>query len=207
MGNKGNNRHMKSLNAPKYFGVYRKYTKYVVKPKAGRHTLDKSVPLSLFMKYKEFAKTTRDMKKIMSNNGVQVNGKPVHDLKYPLGLSDVITFKETPDAFVVGVENHGRASFTKVEKAQKERTYKIIRKYKTTKGKIIFGLHDGSIIPGSNDGKVNDSVEIGRKNTAAKILKFGKGAKCLVIDGVHVGNAGTIKDIKAGEHEGREDRY
>ena len=47
MASKGNSRHIKNLNAPRYFAVPRKESKYVVKADAGRHTLDKSIALIL----------------------------------------------------------------------------------------------------------------------------------------------------------------
>ena len=39
MGSKGNNRHIKSLAAPRYLHIERKVNAYVLKPNAGRHTL------------------------------------------------------------------------------------------------------------------------------------------------------------------------
>lgn len=198
MAKKGNRRHVKSLNAPKYFGVYRKFTAYVIKPKAGRHTLDKSVAITLFMKFKGLTKTTKEAKKIINAKNVLVNGKVVTDIKYPVGLNDVITLANSNESYLVGIDSHGRASFDKTDKEVKERTYKIIRKYKTKKGKVMFGLHDGSLIPGGKEANVSDSVKLDLKNKVTKVLPLSKGAKCLVIEGVHTGATGMIKDIKAG---------
>ncbi len=50
---------------------------------------------------------------------------------------------------------------------------------------------------GSEDAKVDDSVMLSG-GKLSKIIKLESGAKCEIIDGVHVGKIGTVKEISAG---------
>ncbi len=45
MGSKGNDRHIKRLASPRYLHIERKVSAYVIKPDAGRHTLESSMAL------------------------------------------------------------------------------------------------------------------------------------------------------------------
>ena len=61
----------------------------------------------------------------------------------------------------------------------------------------MLRLHDGTALNGSADANVNDSVALS-EGKMSKLIKLGPGAKCEVIDGVHVGKTGTVKEISAG---------
>ncbi len=195
MASKGNDRHMKALESPTYLGIHRKASKYIMKTRAGRHSMDRSLPMAVFLKKEGLVDSTADAKKVLSDSKVKVNGKVIRDVKYPIGLSDVITVGDAH--YVVGINENAKAVFSKTEKHD-EATYKLIRKYKDRKGKLMFGLHDGSVVPGSADAKVNDSICIGSDRKIRKVLRLEKGAKCVVIAGVNVGIEGKVEDIKEG---------
>ena len=196
MAKKGNSRHLKSINAPKYFGVGKKENAYVIKQKAGRHTFEKSVPILLFLKQMNLIRNAREAKKSIKEKPLVVNGRKVVDTDYPVGINDIININN--EDYEVGINKYGKVTFTKVKNSKKI-IYKIIKKYKAGKGKIFFGLHDGSVIEGSNTAKVNDSVEVGFDKKITEIIKLEKGSKCLVIDGVHTGVSGVVSGIKEGD--------
>ena len=149
------------------------------------------------MKSQGIAGTTMEAKEAVSRSEIQVNGHDIRDYKYPIGLSDVITVKKSSESYLVGIDRYAKATYSKADPG-KALTYKLIRKYRAKGGKVMFGLHDGSIVEGDGNGRVNDSVEIDKARKIVALLKFEKGAHCIVIDGVHVGAKGTIKDIKDG---------
>ncbi len=109
MANKGRSRHMTSLAAPKYFGIERKAHKYISKPNAGRHTLDRSLSLMLLLKRLGFAESSSDAKKIISSGIVSLNGRRMSEPKFPVGLSDTVEVKGK--AYRIGIDNLARASF------------------------------------------------------------------------------------------------
>ncbi len=194
MASKGNDRHMKSLEMPIYFGTGRKANKYVMKTRPGRHTMDKSLPIALFLKKENFVQTTSDAKKVLNSGRIKVNGKMIRDHKHPIGLSDIIGVG--PSSYLVGINKNAKATFTKIENP--DLVYSIVRKYKSRGGKIMFCLHDGSAVEGNSDGKVNDSVLLGTDRKIKKVIKLEKGARALVIAGVNVGAEGAIREVKDG---------
>ncbi len=199
MANKGRSRHMAGLAAPKFFAIKRKEHKYVIKPNAGRHTLDRSISLRLALKKLELAKTASEAWKILKSNNVLVNGKPIQEPKFPVGLNDTIEIKSTGGASRITVDNLAKIAFVEVKKPDYDsQLYRVIGKYKARKGQIMIRLHDGSSTKAENEVKVNDSVIIDSKKNVKKVLKMDTGAKCLVISGVHVGTNGTIRTIKPG---------
>ncbi len=195
MGNKGNNRHMKSLASPKYYAVHRKEQVYVSKPIPGRHTLQRSITLIAFARKVGIAATSAEGSKMIKRRELLVNGKPVVEPRYPIGLNDLIEVIPAKQSYKIGVNGRGQVTIDKSEQ-KAVRTCKIVQRYKTKGGQIMIRLHDGSISKAPKDAMANDSVVIEAKGS--RIIKLGKGSKCTVIEGVHVGETGTIKEIKPG---------
>ncbi|MCW6159876.1 MAG: hypothetical protein LVQ95_02190 [Candidatus Micrarchaeales archaeon] len=199
MANRGKSRHMTGLAAPKYFGIYRKHQRYVLKPNPGRHSLDRCVPLLLAVKKLGAAQGSVEVSSIIRNGSVLVNGRGIREVKYPVGLNDVIEFKGTGQYCIIGIEKHGRITFEELKKADYEnQLFRVIGKYKTEKGQIMIRLHDGSNAKGNKDVKVNDSVIIDSKRSVKMRVPLQVGAQCFVISGVHVGTKGSISSIKEG---------
>ncbi len=195
MGKKGNSRHVKSLSAPKYFGIRRKGYVYSAKPSPGRHTMDKSVSANLLIKILGFANTTAEANRVIRDGKMSVNGKAIRDVHYPIGFNDIVKLKDE-SAYIIGIDR--RAKVRPVEYAEGiPRVLKVIGKYKTKNGKIMVRLHDNSILEAITPIKINDSVTIEGKQIT-NTIEIGKGRKCFVIDGVHVGTEGTIVSIIPG---------
>lgn len=199
MASKGNKRHMKGLTATKYLSVKRKVHVYVAKPNAGRHSLERSIPLVLFAEKIGVAATRASATKLIKKKAFLVNKKTVADPKYPIGLNDYVEVEGQNEAYLVGINERSQVSIEKRGKENAEkRLCKVVQKFKAKGGAIMIRLHDGTVIKASNDIRVNDSVIIDPKNNIREVIRLGNGRKCLVISGVHVGTSGTIKEIKEG---------
>jgi small subunit ribosomal protein S4e len=198
MGKKGNSRHMKSLNAPKFFGVHRKENKYVAKPRAGRHTLARAVSLTLLLEKTAIVKNMDEAKRILSARGVLVNGKVIRDFKYAVGLNDVVEIPIEGKRYRIDINDQGHMSPVAIDKQESSTTYKVLGKYKIGEGKLMLRLHDGSVIAGSAEINVSDSVQLDKSKKMVSHLKMGEGSQCRVIDGAHVGAHGTIKELVKG---------
>jgi small subunit ribosomal protein S4e len=197
MANKGRSRHMTSLAAPKFFGIQRKAHKYISKPNAGRHTLDRSLSLLLLLKKLGFAGTTAEAKKIISSGIVTLNGRKMSEPKFPVGLSDTIEVKGK--AYRISIDHLARVAFDEVKKADHDsQLYRVIGKYMARKGQIMLKLHDGRTVKSDNKVKVNDSVIIDSNDVVKKVLRLDVGAECFIFSGVHVGTNGKIKAITPG---------
>ncbi len=198
MGKKGNSRHMKSLNAPKFFGVHRKECKYVAKPHAGRHTLERAASLALVLEKTAVAKSMGEAKRMLVARSILVNGKTITDSKYAVGLNDVVEITTEGKRYKIDINRQGHMVPVQMEKAESSNTYKVLGKYKIKKGVLMLRLHDGSVIAGNAEINVSDSIQVDHSRKIVSQLKMGEGAQCRVIDGAHVGAHGTIKELVKG---------
>ncbi|MDE1811163.1 MAG: hypothetical protein KGH66_03915 [Candidatus Micrarchaeota archaeon] len=199
MANKGKSRHIKGLNAPKYFAIHRKEHKYIIKQDAGRHTLARSVALSLIVRKIKVADNSGDARTIIKTGNIMVNGKAVKEPKYPVGLSDTIQVKGGKGHYRIGINRLAKISIDEATKGDADsRLCRVIGKYKAEGNTLMLRLHDGSIVKGGKEARVNDSVILDQKGRISKIVKLDIGSQCSVIDGVHVGTSGTVKELKEG---------
>lgn len=194
MANKGGSGYIKGLNAPKYFAIHRKEHAYVVKQNPGRHNLRKSVALSVILSKLNLASTRFESNRIIKGGQVSVNAKVVKEPKFPVGLNDHVAVG--PDNYIIGINERGQIKIDKKEKGT-EQVFKVIGKFKDRGNQLMLRLHDGSLVKGKTDINVYDSVVLSG-GKISKVIKLGSGAKCEVIDGVHVGILGTVKGINAG---------
>lgn len=193
MGGKGNSRYIKRLNAPEFFGVHRKNMAYVTKPQAGRHSLKKCIPLSLAARKLGVANSTDVAAKAIKAKTFKVNGKIITEPKYPVGIGDII--ETGGSSYKIWINEQSKASFEPAK--SKDPLYKVVDKYKVDGNKLMLRLHDGTIVAAKAGISVNDSVILSN-GKIEKTMKLATGARCSVIDGVHVGAEGTIVNLVEG---------
>ncbi|MCL5101910.1 MAG: S4 domain-containing protein [Candidatus Marsarchaeota archaeon] len=199
MANKGNNRHIKSLNAPKFFGVAKKEHTYTAKPSAGRHSLQKSVALQTIVKKSSLFSGTAEAVKAIKAMEITVNGKKVYDPKYPVGLNDIINITPIGKKFSVQISKQGASVLEELKKADAERHAKVTGKYVSKANVLMLRLHDGSSIKAPDKSiAVGDTITLSESNEFKQHLPMKSGSKCIVIDGVHVGAEGKIVNMAKG---------
>ncbi len=198
MARKGNKRHLKSLHSSNYYAISKKHDKYTTKAKAGRFDKKSDIPLLLFIRGKLGLGTNRsEAIKIIKQGLVKVNNKQVLDFKFPIGLNDIVSIDKLGKNYRISIDKKAHFAFTEIEKnAAASRICKVIRKYKVKNDTLMISLHDGTNIKGTKEIKVNDSVVIDSNKKINKLLPLKKGAKCFVMNGVHVGSTGEIDNIK-----------
>ena len=68
-------KHLKRLDMPKTWQIKRKGIAYVARPKPGPHNFKLGLPLTVMLRdIMKIAKTKRDVKNILNNNEVLVDG-------------------------------------------------------------------------------------------------------------------------------------
>ena len=90
MASKGNTRHIRRLASSRYMKIGRKTSKYVIKPRAGRHNGDASIALITALKERIFDGSTREMKYALNNSYIEVNGKVVERFVKVAGIASRI---------------------------------------------------------------------------------------------------------------------
>jgi len=191
---------LKRLSAPKFWKVSKKRTKWVVSPRPGPHKKFESIPLVIIIRdLLKLADTSRDAKKIIKTKNVLVDGKPRKDLRYPVGLFDLIDIPKEGKMYRVVPDKHG---LILIEAPKKESNLKICRiKNKTMVkgGNIQLNLYDGKNIvikDKKEDYNTGDSVLI--ELPSQKIvehIKMEKGVVAILTGGQNIGDIINIKDI------------
>src|SRR3989344_6450651 len=111
--------HIKRLAAPKTWPIERKKTKWVTRPNPGSHPLERCLSLNFVLKEMlQYAKTSREVKKILNQEKISVDSKVRKDPHFPVGLLDVLTIKDTNEHFRVFLNKKGKLMLHKIKKEE-----------------------------------------------------------------------------------------
>lgn len=195
MANKGGNRHLKRLAAPKTMKISRKTNVWVSKPAPGKHKLQESVAISVLLKdYLNLANNLREIKYILNNGDILVDGKPVKDNKLCVGLMDIVSIPKIGKEYLITNKN---GKLTPIETKEGEKLCKIVGKQIGKKGKITLVSHDGrNFIVDKKEYKIGDTLKV--KVPEQKIvshLPMKPGVNCLIIKGKHAGDTANLVEV------------
>ena len=192
------NDHLKRLAAPKTWQIKRKGAGFITKPAPGPHGLESGMPIGVLLKeVLQYAKTTREVERILNSGSVKIDGKPRKDFRFPVGIFDAVEFIEIHEYFRMIINGKGKLDLVKISKEESSiKPCKIINKT-LVKGKTQLNLFDGkNIFVDKGAFKVGDSVLLelpGQK--IIKHLKFGKKSTIFLTGGKHIGEIGNVEDI------------
>lgn len=203
MAKKGQTRQLKRYVAPTAIRLERKSYEWVTKPAPGPHPASFSVPMMLFLRdYLGIARTAREVKKILSQNQVLVDGKVRKDEGFPIGLMDVVQLPSINLNFRVLVDHLGRLAFHEIDQTEASfKLCKVVRKTVVKSGQVQLTFHDGKNLVGDssefNELKVMDVVKVSLPDLKIlEIFPFQKDSIALVTGGSNVGKVGRIVEIK-----------
>ncbi len=188
-------RHLKRYLMPEGWPVKKKGNIFVVKPRAGPHKIENSLPLTIILRdVLKLVKTSKEANRVIKAGGILVDKKPRKDPKYPVGLMDVVEIPVNKKQYRVTVDKNG---LSLVEISEKETTEKVCRinNKKTIKGgQSQINLHDGrNILTENKEYKPGDSVKITLPEQAVQEhLKLSVGSHVLIIDGKNRGLEGKL---------------
>lgn len=192
--------HLKRNVAPKCWTILRKTDKFVVRPHPGAHPARLSMPVALVIKQLGYAKTTREIKKMLNTKDILVDQMKIKDYKYPIGFMDILALKDTKENFRILLDYKGRLTIVPIAD-EKQASLKICRvKEKTAvkKGKIQLNLTGNkNLLLEKNDFAVGDSVLI--EVPSQKILqhvKLEKGAIIILTGGKHTGRKCVVDSVE-----------
>ncbi len=196
--------HIKRLAMPNSWPLQRKGLKFITKPQPGMHSLKMGLALNSILKeILGYAKATREVKEILNNGMISVDGKIRKECKSSVGLMDVLKNEKTGECFRMLLNTKSKLYFLPIPKNEAEtKPCKIIRKQlvknKKDKSKNIqLTLHDGrNILTDKNEYKVADTLLI--KIPGGEIIKHWKLAKnafALITEGKHTGDYGIIEEF------------
>lgn len=211
MTKKGQSRHLKRIAAPKYWPILRKASKWTFHPMPGPHPKNACLPLAIVLRdILKVANSKRELKYILNNNEIKVDGRIRKDLNFPVGLMDVIEIPKIEKYYrIIPFEKRGLLPH---EIDSNEKDFKLCKIINKTmlKGNILqLNLHDGRNIlikPTESDEeeevlkpedfKTKDTLKISIPNQ--EILdhfEFQENKIGLVTSGRFIGKIGKISEI------------
>ena len=182
--------HTNRKNMGNFWPVPRKGSKYVA---VASHNKKSSVPLVVVMRdILKLVKNKKELQKAINEKKIQVNGKEIREVNYPVGLFDVVIAGDKK--FRSNLSSNKKMIFEETKDA-KNKTVRIIGKMILGKNKIQFNLMDGRNILTNEKANVGDSAIVGFDGKIEKIVKMAKGEIGFVIEGKHAGHKGKIDNI------------
>lgn len=190
--------HLSRLVAPKGWPIKRKGIKFITRPNAGQHNLKECITIIVVLKeILKYAKETREVKKIVREGKVMVNGIVRKDYKFSLGSMDNISFPDLKENYLILRVKKGKFRLIK-EKEAETQICKIKNKRIIKKGVIQLNFSNGNnMLVENNEYKTGDSVVVNLKDK--KIIKhliLEKGAKIYIDGGKRLGMVGELISFK-----------
>lgn len=189
---------MKRLTAPRSWPVPRKTNYWIAKPSPGPHGVTNSMPLVVVLRdLLKVADTAKEVKRILGNRDVLVDGRIVTDYEFPIGLMDVLSMPKVGLHYRMMIDRHGK--FRLVKLAEGKESWKLCRiegKSTVPGGKTQLNLHDGrNVLVAKDTYKVGDVVKL--EVPSQKILdtyKLAKGSTAMITSGSNVGELEVIEE-------------
>ena len=192
--------HVKSLSAPKTWDFKRKETTFVPRPNPGAHTLDHTVSLSFFMKHiVKKAVTRKEVKYILHQGEVFVDGKKRHDEKSQVGLMDVVSFPKLKEHYRLLLNDKNKLCAVKIDDAEaKMKLVKVVSKTVLGAKKVQVNCTGGrNFLLEKNAHVAGETVVLSLPDQkATSTVPFEVGVKVLLTSGKKAGTVATLKKIE-----------
>lgn len=192
--------HLKRLNAPDSWHIAKKTTKFVTKTSPGPHNAN-AVPVGVWLRDRMgYARNMKEVKQILSQKDVIINGRPCRDPKMGIGIFDVIAMPKIGKYYRIQRDEHGRHASVEITPDEaKVRLCKVDNKTTISGGRVQINLRYGANLIADNTYKSVDTIVLSLEpETRFKIIDhypFAKGNVAMVIGGRHSGKVARITDI------------
>ncbi len=210
MGRMGTTKHLKRHVAPPFWPLMRKEFKWAVKPSAGPHPINRSLPLLVIVRdVLKYVEREKEARRLIAEGHFKVDGVVRRDYKFPVGLMDVVEVVDTGELFRVIPTPVTYMSLIPIERG--EGSFKLCRiENKTTVkgGHIQLNLHDGRnvLIKVSDPSKAAEDVYDTRGSlkitvpdqAIVKYIPLQTGSIVTIIGGRSVGKVGRLISVSEG---------
>jgi len=214
LGKKGGRRHLKRKPAPAFWPIHRKEAVWTGKPNPGPHAIAQSLPLTLVLRdMLGLAKTRREVKTVISQEKVLVDGMVQKEELFPTGLMDVISIRDTEKWYRVLSSEKGLTLHPISKDEAGVKLCRVENKTILKGGNVQLNLHDGRNLlisvkdPNRHEEdvfKTLDTVKIALPSQEVQgHLKMIEGVPALIVGGKNIGRYGKIVAIEHGEGQKR----
>ena len=192
--------HLKRLNAPDSWHIAKKTTKFITKTAPGPHNAN-AMPIAVWLRdHMGLARNLKEVKQILHQNDVIINGRPCRDAKMGIGIFDIISLPKINKFYRILRDKNGRHVSIEIDaEAAKTRLCKVKNKTIVAAGKLQLNMRDGANLLADNTYKAGDSIILSLEpETRFRIVDhfpFAIGNMAMVIGGRHSGKVARIVDI------------
>ena len=188
---------MKRLAMPRSWPLPRKTSIWVTKAAPGAHALELCMPVVVVIRdILGYAKSTREVRHILHNNLVSIDGRICKDSRRGVGFMDVLTLGE--ENYRCIVDQKGILRYRQISKKEaKTKVCRINGKTTIKGGKTQLHLHDGRNILTDDASEYNtgDSLVLALPSQEIKEhIRFSDGIKCYLTGGAHVGEFAEVSE-------------
>ena len=185
---------LKRIAAPKNWPIERKSKKFITVPR-GPHSF--GIPLSVLLRdMLKVADSAAEAKSVIKQRKIMVDGKPLRDIKYGVGMMDIVTipdlgksWRATPLNGYTFVETSGEDAKLKI--------CKIMDKKNLRGGKTQINITGGRNILTEEKYRTGDSLLLEMPEQKIKQhLPFEEGAVVMITSGKRSGIVSKIKKIE-----------
>ncbi len=190
---------IKKLAAPKTWPIQRKVSKWIAKPMPGAHKLEYSLALSVIIRdLLKIAKTSREVKKLLQRGEVIVNDKIVKEIKYNVGLYDIISVPTIKKYYRMLLSKNEKLVLHPVSESEANiLPLQVIGKNTLRDNKQQINFNNGWNLLDPGKYSIGDTVLFDLKaGKLTKHIQLKPGCSVIAIKGKHVGQVGTLKHIK-----------
>ncbi len=191
-------RHLKRNVAPKSWHIARKEEKYIKRPLPRGIDVSLGLTINECIKLTGFARNAREVKRILNKSLVLVNNKVRKEIKYLVGLFDVISIPSVDKYYRLIIDKKGMLRLREINKEESHlRILPITGKKLIKNGKFQVSLMDGTTFQMDKaDMNVGDSLLINMKDNKTEAIKLEKGANVFLYKGKHAGQIGEVDHIE-----------
>lgn len=192
--------HLKRLAAYKSWPIDKKSYKFVTRPLPSGHSFKLGIPLNILIRdILKQATTSKEVKKILNQKTIRIDGRVRTDGKFLVGLMDVVEFPSAEEAYRILIDSKRKLSAIKIpyENANKK-LCRVIGKRYVKKRMLQLNLHDGNnVLVKEGDYKIGDSIVLNiPENVIDSSLGLEKGMMIYLIGGNYVGNFAKVEDLR-----------
>ncbi|KAI5818707.1 putative 40S ribosomal protein S4 [Pyronema omphalodes] len=193
---RGPKKHMKRLAAPSHWLLDKLSGSYAPRPSPGPHKLRDCMPLIVFIRNRlKYALNGREVKAIVMQRLIKVDGKVRTDPTFPAGFMDVISIEKTGEHFRLIYDTKGRFTIHRI--TDTEATYKLCKVKRVQLGKKgipYLVTHDARTIRYPDPAiRVNDTVKVDLETgKIIDVIRFDTGTIAMVTGGRNMGRVGVI---------------
>ncbi|RZN47376.1 30S ribosomal protein S4e [archaeon] len=199
MGRKGDGKSLKRSFAPRQWKIHRKENVWTIRNMAGPHSSELSIPITFILRdYLGYARNVREVKKILNEGLVLVNGKAHKDYRFPVGVMDIIEIPRTEEYYRVVPDYKGSLTLHPISADEKDKKlYKISNIIALKGGKYQLNFHDGNNYVTTKKYNTYESVIFDLdKNEIVDTVPLEEGSVVLIVSGRNVSHIGKIVEIQ-----------